>query len=147
MRFRQVLAVGAFALVEVGHGIQPHPVHAHRHPEFNDIHQAADDIGAVEIQIRLMMIEAMPEVLIGDRIPRPIRRFEIFEDDPRVFVLIGKVIPDVEVSRRAPGLGAARTLKPGMLVRCVIQHQFGYDTNAAPMRFAQKYFEIGKRSI
>ena len=137
MCFRQVLAVRALALVQVGHGIQPHPVYAHRHPEFNDIHQTADDIGVVEIQIRLMMIKAMPEVLIGRGSHV---QFDVSKSLKmiRASLYLSAVIPDVEVSRLASGLCAARTLKPGMLVRSVIQHQFGYDTNAAPMRLAQE---------
>ena len=56
--------------------------------------------GIVEVQIGLMREEAMPEVLAGHRIERPVRLLGVDEDDARAGVLGVGVAPDVEVALR-----------------------------------------------
>ena len=72
-----------------------------------------------------MRVEPMPVVGLGNRIPAPVGELEVLEDDPCVLVLLRRVAPDVEVAFRASGRRAPRTLKPGMLVRRVVQDQLG----------------------
>jgi hypothetical protein len=55
----------------------------------------------------LVRIEAVPEILLGDRIPRPVRGLGVEEDDARVGVSLVRVRPDVEVPLRRAG-GALR---------------------------------------
>src|SRR5438046_833104 len=94
-----------------------------------------------------MVVETMPEILIRNGVPRPIRGLEIFEDDPGVFVFIGRVVPDVKISSLTARSCAARPLKPGVLVGRMIQNQLGYYPNAPSMRLPQKHFEIGESAI
>ena len=84
-----------------------------------------------------MRVEAVPEVGVGDRVPRPVRRLEVLEDDARVRVAVGRVAPDVEVALGEPGRGAARALEPRVLVRGVVQHELGDDAQAAAVRLAR----------
>ena len=86
VRLRKIFAVRSFALVEVGDGIEPQAVDAHLEPEIEDLFDHFVHSGVVEIQIGLMRIEAMPVIGLRDRIPRPVRRFEVLEDDARVLV-------------------------------------------------------------
>ena len=51
----------------------------------------------IEVQVGLVRVKAMPVIRLGDRVPRPIRGFEILEDDSRFLVLIRCFAPDVEV--------------------------------------------------
>src|SRR5215471_784267 len=110
----------------------------------------------------------MPVIRLCDWVPRPVGCFEIFENDSRVPVFFRRVAPDIEVlvseiivvaggvapSRRgvagvtdsryshsAPGL-----LKPRVLIRCVIDYQFGDDAQIALMRGVQKRSEILERA-
>ena len=75
----------------------------------------------------------MPEVGFRDPVKRPIAGLEILEDDASFLVFVGRVAPDVEVPLRAAGWSAASRLKPGMLVRCVIDDQLGDDLESSLM--------------
>ena len=147
VRLGQILAVGAFALVEIRHGVQAESVDAEIEPEVDDVQDRLADVRTVEVEIRLMRVEAMPVVGFGHRIPGPVGGFEILEDDARVLILVGGVAPHVEVAPAGSGGGAARALEPGMLVGGVIEHHFGEDADAAAMRLLQKVLEIAQRAI
>ena len=70
VRLRQVLAVGAFALVEIRHGVEPHAIDAHAEPEIDDRETwPRQHRRVVEVQIGLMGIEAVPVIGLGDRVP------------------------------------------------------------------------------
>ena len=120
VRLGQVLAVGAFALEEIRHGVQPHAVDAHVEPEIDQRKDRLPDGRVVEVQVGLVGIEAVPEVGLGDVVLGPVRRLEVLEDDPRVAVLLGRVAPDVEVALGAARRRAAGPLEPGMLVGRVV---------------------------
>ena len=83
VRLAQVFAARAFAFVEVRDGIEAQAVDAHIEPEIAHLLDRIVHGRIVEIQIRLMRIEAMPVVGLRDRIPGPVRGLEIFEDDAR----------------------------------------------------------------
>ena len=86
-----------------------------------------------------MRVEAVPVIGLGHRVPGPIGGLEVLEDDARLLVLVRRVAPDVKVARRGcPVSAPARRLKPGMLVRGVIEHQLGDHPQAAPVRLAQE---------
>src|SRR5258708_29468644 len=91
-----------------------------------------------------MRIEAMPEVGFRDGVPGPVGSFEILEDDARVLVFVGGIAPDIKIAPAASGRGVARALKPGMLVRGVIQHHLGDYANSAAMRLLQKGLKIAQ---
>src|SRR6266480_4909779 len=113
MCFGKILAIGALPLVEIRHRIQPHSVNTHTEPKINHRTQTASYVGTLKIQIRLVMIEPVPVVLICDGIPGPVGRLEVFEDDPRVPVLLARVAPYIKVARRTARPRAPRALKPG----------------------------------
>ena len=84
----------------------------------------------------------MPKVGFGQRIPCPVGRLEVFEDDARFFVLLLIVTPDVVIALLAARGRATRALKPRMLIRGVVEDQLGYHPDAALMRFREKNFEV-----
>jgi hypothetical protein len=58
----QVLAVGALALVQVGHGVEAEPVDAHVEPVVEHVEHGRLDRGVVEVEVRLVGVEAVPVV-------------------------------------------------------------------------------------
>ena len=81
MRLRQVFATGAFALVEIRHGVQPQSVHTQVHPEIQHPEHLLMDRRMVEVQIRLVKKKTVPVVGIRHRVTSPVRRFAVFEND------------------------------------------------------------------
>ena len=65
MRLRQVLADRAFALDQVRHRVEPQPVDAAIEPEPHHLDHRVEDRRVVEVQIRLVMEEAVPVVRLG----------------------------------------------------------------------------------
>ena len=63
----------------------------------------------------------------GYWIPGPVGSFGIGEDNPGFREFLVVVAPDVEIPFRRTTRGAARGLKPGMLVGGVVDDQFGDD--------------------
>ncbi len=79
MRFRQVFVVGAFALDQIGHGVEPQAVDAELQPEAHHAQHRLENMRIVEIQIRLVRVKAMPVIGAGDRVPGPVRPLGIDE--------------------------------------------------------------------
>ena len=77
MGFGEVLVVGAVALDQVGDRIQAQAVDAKIEPKAHDADHGLHHLRVVEVQVRLVRIETVPEVLAGDRIPRPVGLFGI----------------------------------------------------------------------
>ena len=98
--------------------------------------------GIVVVEVGLMAVEAVPEVLPGDRVPGPVGGLGVAEDDPRPLVDLVGVAPDVVVAlggvRVAPGL-----LEPGMLVGSVVDHEVGDDPDAAGVGGLGQRLEVG----
>ncbi len=138
----QVLAVGPLALVEVGHRVEPQPVHSHAEPEIERREGRLLDRRVVEVQIRLVRVEPVPVVRARVGIPGPVGALEILEDDPRIGVAVDRVAPDVEVPRPRARSRAPGPLEPGVLVRRVVQHQLGDHPKAAPVRLPQEGPEV-----
>ena len=69
----QVLADGAVALEQVGHGVEPKAVEAEVEPEAQNVEHRRLNLGVVVVEVRLMREEAVPVVLAGDRVPGPVR--------------------------------------------------------------------------
>ena len=67
--FRQVFATGALAFVEIGHGVQPQPVHAQVEPEIHHLDHFVMHLRVVPVEVRLVREEAVP--VIGARPRRP----------------------------------------------------------------------------
>ena len=144
---REVLAIRTIALVQVWHRVQSHAIHTHSEPKVDDGQQAAPDIGALKIQIRLVMIKPVPVILARNRIPSPVGAFEIFEYDARFFVFIRCVVPYIELARRTSRPRSSGALEPGMLVRGVVEHQLRYHPNAPPVSLAKERSKILHRPV
>ncbi len=98
VRLGQVLAVRAVALVEVGDGVEPEPVDTEVEPVVEQFEDRRLDGRIVEVEVGLVRVEAVPVVLLGDRVPRPVRALEVLEDDAGVAPLRRIVGPHVEVA-------------------------------------------------
>ena len=96
MRLGKVLAIGVFALVEIRDGIASKSVDAEVEPEPGDAEHLVPDRRIVKVDIRLMLEEAVPVVLLCNLIERPVRRLGIDEDDPGVAVS-GRIVGPDEV--------------------------------------------------
>ena len=138
----QVLAVRPLALDQVGDRVEPHPVDSHVEPEPHDLEDRAEHPGVVEVEVGLMVEEPVPVILLGDGIPRPVRRLTVGEDDPRAFILLRRVAPDVIVPLGRADRGIPRRLEPRVLVRCVIDHQLGDHPDVAAVGLPDEEAEI-----
>ena len=131
MRLGQVLAVRPVPLEQVRNRVEPESVHAAVQPEVHGPGDRRSDPRIVEVEVRLVGVEAVPVVGAGDRIPGPVGGLEVLEDDPRIRIAIRRVAPDVEVAPWAAGGGPAGPLEPRMLVRGVVADQLCDDPQAA----------------
>ena len=131
VRLREVLAVGAVALEEVGHGVQAEAVEAEVQPEAQDVEHRLADLGVVVVEVGLVGEEAVPVVGARDVVPRPVRRLGVGEDDPRVLVLVRRVGPHVPVALARAGRRLAGALEPLVLAGGVVHHEVGDDAQPA----------------
>ena len=143
----QVLAVRALALVEVGDGIEAQPVDTHVEPEVEDLEHGLLDHRVGEVEVGLVGVEAVPEVRLGHRVPRPVRGLEVLEDDAGVGVALGVVAPHVGVTlgraaRRTPG-----ALEPRVLVGRVVDDQLGDDAEAAVVGGGEEAPELAQVAV
>src|SRR3546814_7026028 len=89
-----------------------------------------------------MRIEAMPEIGLGDRIPRPVRRLGVEKDDAGFRVLFVRVAPDIVVPMTGAGWRVSRALEPRVLIRSVVHHEFRYDAQHARVRLADEAAQV-----
>ena len=146
-RLREVLAVRSLSLEQVGDGVQPQPVDAEAEPEVHDVEHRRSYPRLVEVEVRLMGVEAMPVVLPGDGIPRPVRRLEVAEDDAGVGIAVRRVRPHVEVALPRAGFGGAGALEPRMLLRGVVHDHLGDHAQIPPVCLAQQGPEVSHRPV
>ena len=147
MRLRQVLAVRALALVQVGDRVEADAVDAHVEPVVERAEHRPVDVGVVEVEVGLVRVEAVPVVALGHRVPRPVRRLGVGEDDPRVGVLVGVVAPHVEVAVPAAGRCLAGPLEPRVGVRGVVHHQLDDHLEVAVVGRPQEPLEAGQVAV
>src|SRR5690606_19637616 len=98
--------------------------------------------GVIEIQVGLVGVEAMPEELAGDRVPGPVGLLRIEEDDPRALVDLIGIGPDIEVACGRTLGRVPRPLEPWVLVRGVVDDQFGDYPQATLVRLADEPADI-----
>src|SRR3984893_4181821 len=98
-------------------------------------------------EIRLMRVEAVPEIAAGDGIPGPIGALGVEKDDPRSGIFLVVIRPDVKVTRGRAGLGAARPLEPGVPIGRVIDDELGDDADAARMRGVDEMAQVCDGSV
>ena len=93
------------------------------------------------------MEEAVPVVLAGDRIPRPVRSLRVAEDDADAGILLIRVAPDVEITLGRSARRAARRLEPRMLRRRVVDDELGDDLQPARVRGVEEAPEVLQRPV
>ena len=147
VRLGQVLTVGALPLEEVRDRIEPDAVDADLHPEVEGLEDRLLDPRVVEVEVRLARVEAVPVVRVRDVVPGPVRRLEVFEDDPHVLVFLVGLAPHVEVARRRSRLRAARALKPRVLVRRVVAHELVDHPDATAVRFPDELVDVTQGAV
>src|SRR5271166_5497468 len=116
MRLRQVLVDRPLALDQIRHGVEPHPVDPEIKPEPHDVNYGTENAWIVEIQIRLVRIEAVPVIALGHRVPCPIGFFGIDKYNTGFREFLVGVAPYIKVAQSRTGLCPAGALKPRMLV-------------------------------
>src|ERR1043165_2953053 len=94
-----------------------------------------------------MRIKTMPKIGFGHRIPCPVGSLEVLENNARFLVLLLVVTPNVVIALFASRRSAPRTLKPGMLIRGVVEDQLGNYADAALMRFGEKGFKVFEGAV
>ena len=137
----EVLPVGAGALVEVGHGVEAEAVEAHVEPERHRVQHRVVDLGVVEVEVRLVVEEPVPEVLLADRVPRPVGRLGVDEDDAGVLVQLVGVGPDVEVAVGTLGVLAAG-LEPRVRVTRVVHDEVDDHPDVALVALVEELVEV-----
>ncbi len=142
MGFRQILVVGALALAQVRHGVEPESVNAGIEPALHHLQHRADHARVVEVQVRLVREKAVPVIGASLVVPGPVRLLRVGEDDTGAGVLLVVVAPDVPVARARSGAAALGALEPGMLVGGVVDHELGDDTQAPPLGFVHEAAEV-----
>ena len=133
VRFRKILVISVLSLNEIRNGIEAKAVHAKIEPEAHDIQNRFDDRGVVIVQIRLMGVEAMPEIGVRNGVPGPVGSFAIDENDAPFRELVVRLGLDVEIPLRGPGSRVPGTLKPGMLIGSMVENQLRNDMHLAGM--------------
>jgi len=139
---RQVFVARALAFAQIRHGVEPHPIHPGIEPEPHHVHDGLEDMRIGEIQIRLMGEEAMPVIRLGILIPAPVGLFGVAEDDARSCIPGVAIAPDVVVALARTGRSTPRRLKPGVLVRRMIDDQFRDHPQAAAMGLFDELTEV-----
>ncbi len=89
----------------------------------------------------------MPEVGLGHRVPGPVGRLGVGEDDARARVLVVVVAPHVEVALGRARRRAPRGLEPRVLVRGVVDDQLGDDAQLQPVRLLEHLAEVVERAV
>ena len=137
----QVLAVAAGTLEEIGHGVEPEPVEAHVEPEAHRLQDRLEDLGVVVVEVGLVGEEPVPVVLLAHRVPGPVGRLGVDEDDPRLLVELVGVGPHVEVAVRPVGV-LATGLEPRVLVAGVVHHEVDDHADVALVRLVEEVVEV-----
>src|SRR2546423_5327696 len=99
------------------------------------------DFRVVIIQIGLVTKKSVPVKATRFLVPSPVRVLSVCEDDSRFLIFIRRIAPNIPVSLRRIGR-LARLLKPGVLIRSVVNDQVCYDSYPTRVRRVEKVFEI-----
>ena len=145
VRTREVLAVGALLLEQVGHGVEPEAVDAEIEPEAQDVEHRLLDLFVLEVEVGLVAEEAVPEELPAHGVVGPVGRLGVDEDDAGVGVALVVVAPHVVVAVGALGI-VARLLEPRVRVGGVVEDEVGDDADVALVGFLEEIDEVVDRA-
>ncbi len=119
----------AFGLVQVRDGVEAEPVEAEIEPEPDHSEHRIDHLGVVVVEVRLLMKEAVPVVLLPLLVEGPVGRLDVAEDHADVGEAVVVVGPHVPVGLRVVARGTGLD-EPGMLVAGVVHHEVGDDPDS-----------------
>src|ERR1700739_3675369 len=142
MRFRKVFAVCTFTLAQVRHSVKTQAVNSQIEPEIHSGKHGLAHLWILPVEIWLVRIKSVPVISFGYGVPGPVGTFKVLKDNARVAIFIRRITPNIKITPAAAGRSMPRTLKPEMLVRRVVQHQFSNYLQAAAFRFAHEALKI-----
>ena len=122
-------------------------IDAHVQPEPHDVEDRLEHGGVVEVQVRLMREEAVPVVLVGLSVERPVGLLGVHEDDAGASVLRVGVAPDVVVAFGRALRGVPCPLEPGVLIRGVVDHQLCEHADVEPVGGVEEALEVVQRPV
>ena len=141
MGLGQVLAGGAVPLVEVGNGIEPEAVEAELEPEPHHLEHGVGHLGVVVVEVGLVRVEAVPVVLIAERLVGPVGLLHVDEHHPGLGPALVVVVPHVPV-----GFGVVPALagldEPWMVRAGVVDDQVGDDPDAPGVGLVEQHGEV-----
>ena len=138
----EALAGGAVALDEVGNGIETEGIDAEVEPEAHGFEDFFEDGGVVEVEVGLVVEEAVPVERLRGVIPGPVGFFGVGKDDGGVFVDLVGGGPDVEVAFGRAGESVAGFLEPGVLVGGVVDAELDEDLHVALVGGCEEALEV-----
>ena len=94
-----------------------------------------------------MRVEAVPVIGVGDVVPRPVGRLEVFENNSRVLVALVGFAPYVKLTSRGARPSAPRALEPWMLIRRVIADELVDDPDAPAVRILHQLADVSERAV
>ncbi len=147
MRLREILIVRPVPLDEVRDRVQPQPINPHVEPVVHHLDDLRQHLRVVEVEIRLVAEEPVPEELLRLRVPGPVGFLGVGEDDPGLGPLLVVVRPDVEVASGAALLRDPGLLEPRVLVAGVVDHELGDHPQAALVRLGHERLEVGHLAV
>ncbi len=147
VRLFQIFGRRAFLLQDIGHRIQPETIDPQFQPEVDDLEHGLAHRRVFVVEVWLVGVEAVPEIGLGHRIPRPVRPLIILENDPCLAILVRRIAPHVPLPLRTASGRSARPLEPRMLVRGVVEYEFDDDAETARVGGAQDGLEILERPV
>jgi hypothetical protein len=142
----EVLAVGAIALEQVRHGVEPEAVEAQPQPVPHHVEHGVGHLGVVVVEVGLVVEEPVPVVLLASRVPGPVRGLGVDEDHPSLGPPVRIVVPDVPVGLRVRAVPPA-LLEPRVLVAGVVDHQVGDDPDAAPVSLVEQLGRVADGAV
>ncbi len=140
-RFSPVVPV---ALVEVGQCVEPETVEPEVEPEPDDVEHRLAHFGVVVVEVRLVGVEAVPVVLVADRVVGPVGALDVDEDHPRLGPALVVLVPYVPVGLRVVAT-LARFDEPGMQVARMVDDQVGDDPDTPRVRLVEQRAQVVDR--
>src|SRR5205823_10953164 len=112
----EVLVDGSFALDQVRHRVETHTIDPEIEPESHDVDDCSEDARIIEIQVRLVRIEAVPVISLSHWVPGPVGFFRVDKNNAGFRKLLVGIAPDVKIAQLRTRLRQPRALEPRVLI-------------------------------